>query len=91
MDDQPRKCENCEYYADEEVRAEGSGRCHLEPRQWVYTEGFHGWRYPIQQADDWCGGFVQRIIGKMTMEVEGDVGGAFKQRRDDKSVETGEY
>ena len=90
MEDELRTHGDCEYWVDDKTTEPPFGRCRQSPPKPVVLKDRIVWKYPKVHKDDiCCGEFVQRIVGKINMEVEGDagMGGTQQQRRDDQSIE----
>jgi len=90
MEDELRTCGDCEYWLEDKDTPLPFARCRQGPPQAVRLEERTLWKYPkIHKNQICCGQFVQRIVGKINMEVEGDagMGGTQQQRRDDQSIE----
>jgi len=65
-------CSNCEHW-DKDIEDPIWGRCREGPAQPVIIrEGVVEWRQPKMEARAGCGRFVQSLVGKIPIQVEGE-------------------
>ena len=68
-------CSNCEYW-DPEPEQVIWGRCYRYPPQAVITkEGEIDWVFPKTEARSGCGEFIKRLVGRIPIQIEGDIDG----------------
>ena len=74
IDSEWEVCSNCEYWHQDE-KDPLWGRCCEGPPQGFLAGNEVTWLNPHMHAKAGCGRFVRRVIGRTTIQVEGEANG----------------